>query len=368
MRALFVFFLVIPAIIGCSTTLDAPEVSGHLAKREELRQKQMAAELKKKRESHLYQIKRSLEPGINQLCPYLVSSEEGCHYSIILVEEDKLNAYADGKKTYIHTGMIRFTDSDEELAFIVAHEMAHNMLAHIDKRRTNTAFGVIADLAIAATLGVNTQGAFGEAGSKAYSQAFEAESDYLALYLLAKTGYDITNVPDFWRRMGVEHPDSISKIFNSTHPSTPERFVAMEATVIEIQDKQRSGQQLIPNFAGATNLDENKIRTDEVNINTGPSNTEVPRVINSQSRNLSMRPVGSTRDVTDLMVGSMRFTVEKLAMENGCFGVNSERPSTELLEITNIQERYLVNCRNSNQITINCRYQQCLIVDNNQDE
>lgn len=366
MRVLLLFLFVLSVPIGCSTTLDAPEVSGRLAKKEELRQKQMASDLKKKRESYLYRIKLSLNPGVNQLCPHLNSSDKRCNYPVILVEDDNLNASADGKRAYIHTGMIRFTESDEELAFIVAHEIAHNMLAHIDKKRANAALGTIADLALAITLGVNTQGAFGDAGSKAYSQAFEAESDYLALYLLANSGYDITNTPDFWRRMGIEHPDSISSRYNSTHPSTPERFVAMEVAVSEIEKKQNSGKQLIPKFEDDPDQEVLEAsKNGDVSGNVA-SITEMSRISASSQKYPNQRITQRKGDIITVKPGTMRYTVEKLAMENGCSGSNGRRPATELLEMSSIQERYMVTCDNGNQITVSCRYQQCQMVDSNQ--
>ena len=42
-------------------------------------------------------------------------------------------AFADGTKVFLTRGMMRFAQSDEELALVVAHETAHNIMGHIDK-------------------------------------------------------------------------------------------------------------------------------------------------------------------------------------------------------------------------------------------
>jgi predicted Zn-dependent protease len=99
-------------------------------------------------------------------------------------------------------------------------------------------------------LGVNTQGAVAragmEAGAKAYSQEFESEADYLALYMLARAGFDINVAPDLFRRMGVQKPSGQIKTYFSTHPSTPERAVAMTQTISEIEGKLSQRQALLP--------------------------------------------------------------------------------------------------------------------------
>ena len=94
---------------------------------------------------------------------------------------------------------------------------------------------VLSEGILAAVAGVNTGGDFmrigAEAGAGAFSQDFEAEADYVGVYLMARGGYDIGLAPNFWRRMAVIHPASIKTNHSSTHPSAPERFVALESAV-----------------------------------------------------------------------------------------------------------------------------------------
>ncbi len=96
--------------------------------------------------------------------------------------------------------------------------------------------------------GVNTQGVFSEVGARAYSQDFEAEADYVGLYIAELAGYNIDEAPYFWRKMGVKHPASINQNHAASHPSTPERFVAIEDTIKEINQKKIAGLQLMPNI------------------------------------------------------------------------------------------------------------------------
>jgi hypothetical protein len=175
-----------------------------------------------------------------------------CRYPVEIMADDRLNAFASGEKIMITTGMLRFIKNDDELAHIIGHEIAHNALNHIDKMRgvgtVAGAAGILLDIGLAAA-GIQTGGAIGRAGVNAgrvvFSKEFEMESDYVGLYLAARAGFDVSNAPNFFRRMAVEHSGSISNHFLSSHPSSPERSVAMEGALKEIQDKLKAGEPLV---------------------------------------------------------------------------------------------------------------------------
>jgi len=172
---------------------------------------------------------------------------EVCAYPVVVGDTDDVNAYADGQKVVIAKGMMRFVENDDELALVVAHEIAHNSMYHMKARMQNYMLGSIFDI-LAAAYGVNTQGAFGQLGAQAHSKGFESEADYVGLYMMARSGLEIDNAPTFWRRLATEHPKSIKDHYMSTHPATPERFVAMEKTVQEINRKKREGLPLVPEY------------------------------------------------------------------------------------------------------------------------
>ncbi len=175
-----------------------------------------------------------------------INGVPACKYSVQMVNSDAVNAFASFEGVSITTGMIRFCETDKELALVVGHEIAHIALGHLIKGTINRIPGMILDVIISATLGVDTQGVLGSLSTLAFSKAFEQEADYAGLYILARATYDITESADFFRRMAVEHPGSIKENFLATHPSMPERFVAIENTIREIEEKQRKGKPLIP--------------------------------------------------------------------------------------------------------------------------
>ena len=175
-----------------------------------------------------------------------------CDYPVAIVDKPQINAYADGKGIYVYRGMMDFVHSDEDLALVLGHEMAHDFRGHLEAKRKNAmvgkAVGMVFDVLLAAGTGVagtTFSNMGGNLTAGAYSQEFEAEADYVGLYVLARAGYRIDDAANFWRRMAISSPGSIT--MTSDHPATPERFVALQAAVKEIGAKAAQGQPLVPN-------------------------------------------------------------------------------------------------------------------------
>lgn len=178
-------------------------------------------------------------------------AEQGCDFSVRLSPDDVKNAYADGRNIVIHKGMMDFFRSDEEIALVVSHELAHNAMKHVDAQTTNAVIGGLVGLlldVVAAAGGVNTNGDFmrmgANVGAGTHSVAFEQEADYVGLYFMAIAGYKIDQAAVFWRRMATTDARAIT--MKSSHPTTPERFIAIETTVKEITQKLTDGQPLQP--------------------------------------------------------------------------------------------------------------------------
>lgn len=206
------------------------------------------AELAKDKEQIKVTYRRGEESLTAELTP-----REVCAYDMVLENSDAKNAYADGERIVMLRGMMDFFKTDEEAALVIAHELAHNAMGHIDAKKTNAmlggAVGLLADLA-AAYYGVDTQGQFTDIGSKAgaatYSVEFEQEADYVGMYLMTLAGYETDGAANFWRRMAIQSPESIQ--LKSSHPTTPERFIAIEQAVKEIEVKQAAGSALVPDL------------------------------------------------------------------------------------------------------------------------
>lgn len=234
--------------------------------------------------------------------------------------------------------MIRFAENDDELALVVGHELAHNILNHAGKKVGNSAIGTVFDLLILATTGVDTGGTFGEVGSQAYSQSFESEADYLGMYIVASSGYDIEKATLFWRKMAVEHPSAIVKRYDSTHPSTPERFAALTATLDEISTKQQKGLTLMPKIKGQ----------------------EEPRTALAEATLKQPKPKPKPKAKDEkIIVGKHSYQVANIANLAGCTNEDGIIPVVTMFKVVPGEEYYRALCRNMPPIEYLCAYQQC---------
>lgn len=182
-----------------------------------------------------------------------VTGVSACRFPVRIVDSEAINAFADGKSIGLTSGMMRFARTDPELGLVISHELAHNVMGHVEKKQGNATAGAAAGLVfdiLAALVGVNTGGAFsklgGKAASGAYSQGFESEADYVGMYLMARTGLDYRAAPVFWRRMSTINPKTISHA--TTHPVSPARFLLLKKTIAEIDAKKAAGKALKPNI------------------------------------------------------------------------------------------------------------------------
>ncbi|MCE9523831.1 MAG: M48 family metalloprotease [Alphaproteobacteria bacterium] len=161
-----------------------------------------------------------------------------CEFPTLLVRSPEINAAADGRLLAITTSLFELTRSDDELAVILGHELAHNLLGHLKKfSEAQKKPGGLLDAFVRATIGT----AVASAKSTPYSIEFEREADYVGLHIAARAGYDITAAASLWRRLN-ETLRATSVI--KTHPSGPERLQAIEATIAEIKAKTKAKKPL----------------------------------------------------------------------------------------------------------------------------
>ena len=82
-------------------------------------------------------------------------------------------------------------------------------------------------------------------GSLLYSHKMEANADKIALYILARAGYDLEKVRAFWKEHALAFGYSRE---GARHPSPQNRDIAMAKTIAEIRLKQRKGLELLPTY------------------------------------------------------------------------------------------------------------------------
>lgn len=181
-----------------------------------------------------------------RIVPLQLEPEPACGAELVVTPAHDINAFADGEKVIVTRGLLRFAAEDAELAQVVAHEIAHNALDHLSEARLGAGVGFVLDVLFLGATGADSGGLFQGLAAGVASTGNEAEADYVGLYLTARAGYPVLDAAELWRRIAVEDPGSIDDRFMASHPSTPERFLAIEQTAKEIVLKQKLGLPLLP--------------------------------------------------------------------------------------------------------------------------
>ncbi len=193
---------------------------------------------------------------------YNLQGTEICDIAVKMSQSSILNAYAFRQQIVINGGLLARLDEDA-VQFIIAHEVAHIAANHQGKTIRNLvssgaviygpvliALGNIGDTLKPLTGSDNPVKLSGKAlaATAPFSAAFEAEADYLGLYMFARAGGNLSAARNAFDLFATESP--ASTWIKYTHPLTPNRVVATQAGILEIEAKQAAGEELIPNLVG----------------------------------------------------------------------------------------------------------------------
>lgn len=169
---------------------------------------------------------------------------EACAFNVEVGNTDLVNAYGDGFRILLTRGMIAAVRDDQELAYVVAREMAHNMLGHpLRMNQQATAGGIIDNLARPRP-DLSTMS--GLSGLRPMPPSFDVAADRLSVYLLARAGYKLDGLVPFWRRMATTYPTSIPNAYSALHPATERRIATLEQAVRDVRARRAAGRPLRP--------------------------------------------------------------------------------------------------------------------------
>lgn len=151
-------------------------------------------------------------------------------WKITLLNDPKtLNAFATpGGYIYIYTGLIGFLDSEDQLAGVIGHEIAHAAKRHSTKQLSKIlGVQVLADAALGKQEVIKQVATTLLALS--FSRAHETEADSMSVIYLCPTEYNAAGASGFFKKMeGQPTPPS----WLSTHPNPKNR-------IQQIEDKYR---------------------------------------------------------------------------------------------------------------------------------
>ncbi|WP_028102377.1 M48 family metallopeptidase [Pseudoduganella violaceinigra] len=181
-------------------------------------------------------------------------------WEVNLLNSDQVNAFCmPGGRIAFYTGILaKLNLSDDEVAMVMGHEIAHALREHARKRAVqSTAVSIASKLGgavLSSYLGIDprlTDAGANMAGQLTvmkFSRGDETESDLVGIDLAARAGFDPRAGIALWQKMSAINAQQPME-FLSTHPSGNSR----------IEDMQRQMPLVLPVYARVRGLDVNKL-------------------------------------------------------------------------------------------------------------
>lgn len=171
-------------------------------------------------------------------------------WEVNLIGSKQINAFCmPGGKIAFYTGILdQLKLTDDEIAMVMGHEMAHALREHARERMAKTEATNIGLRLGAQLLGLGDMGNLaanlgGQLLSLKFSRSDESDADLVGLEMAARAGYNPQAAVVLWRKMGQATGDKQGLAFLSTHPSGPDRIRELQNNVPKVQGLYAAAQR-----------------------------------------------------------------------------------------------------------------------------
>jgi predicted Zn-dependent protease len=161
-------------------------------------------------------------------------------WQVTVIDDPKtLNAFClPGGRMAIYSGMMdKLKASDDEIAQVMGHEIAHALANHGAERMSQ---GMLGDILVAAVGGSRGRQQGAQLATLVFwqlpnSRANESEADRIGIEIAARAGYDPAAAPSLWRKMAEANGGKGGLEFLSTHPAPKDRMATLEGLVPDMR-------------------------------------------------------------------------------------------------------------------------------------
>lgn len=159
-------------------------------------------------------------------------------WEFTLFENDEPNAFAlPGGKVGVNTGLFKVAETENQLAAVMAHEVAHVTARHSAERMSQQQVAQFGAVGVGAATGSQQMAQLAAQAATLgiilpYSRTQESEADSIGLIYMARAGYDPRAAVDLWqnfRNFGGQRPPE----FLSTHPAPENRIAKLQRNMDE---------------------------------------------------------------------------------------------------------------------------------------
>jgi predicted Zn-dependent protease len=162
-------------------------------------------------------------------------------WQVIALNSKELNAFCmPGGKIAFYTGLLEQLQlTDDEVAMVMGHEIAHALREHARERMgtqtaTRLGAGVISSLLGLGNVGDSLLNMGGQLLTLKFSREDESEADLIGMELAARAGYDPRASISLWQKMSAASKGAPPQ-WMSTHPAGETRIQDLEANLPKVQ-------------------------------------------------------------------------------------------------------------------------------------
>lgn len=159
---------------------------------------------------------------------------------VVFDAPDNVNAFAlPGGKVGVYTGLLKLVGSDDELAMVMGHEIAHVTARHGAQRQSEMevtkGLGEILNASLQDSQNQTPvllgYGIISSGVTLKFSRDHETEADYIGLRYATRAGYDPRAAITFWQKMLKGEKGTTIFTFLRTHPPTEQRIEDIRANL-----------------------------------------------------------------------------------------------------------------------------------------
>lgn len=147
-------------------------------------------------------------------------------WSVKIIKDDNtLNAFCTpGGYIYVYTGLMKYLDTEDQLAGVLGHEMAHADRRHsTDQLTQQYGISVLLEILLGKNQGTLTQIAASLVSLK-FSRTQEAEADEYSVVYLCPTDYNAAGAAGFFQKLEEAGQGGQTPEFLSSHPNDASRI------------------------------------------------------------------------------------------------------------------------------------------------